>query len=220
MSVREYKNKLQQYKNLGGINFLKEFNQEAEKDAPKLFWKQKLDWELKKLSSNQRKQQVIKSQTVVTEALTLRKIKPIDSVPVEQKYINAPYSVRVLRTQYAHLAKEQAAIHARLRFTPPVERYAACHRIIEIGKEHDNIWDEIRAWEKTGVEPVLKVEKGIVEMIIDKHNRYKTLLTYRTRYSKMLEGKLSDEARKRYSGYLENYEIEIAEIKKELNLKD
>lgn len=220
MTAREYIYKLQEYKSLGGVKFLKEFDLEAGKAAPKKFWKEKLAWEFKKLKSQHRKNKTQKATIPVIEDLTLRKIKPVDNVPATQKYINAPYSVRVLRTQYAHLAKEQAAIHARLRFTPPTERFAACFRIIEIGQEHDKIWDEIREWEKTGVEPELQVEKGIVEMVIDKHNRYKTLLTYRTRYSKKLEGNIDDKSRDRYEGYLKNYEVEIAQIKKELNLKD
>jgi|GEM_PF-5633039 hypothetical protein len=225
MTANEYKILLQNYIQNGGTAYLKDLKNELENKYPKKFWKDKLDWELKKLKTRNRKMVFVaermSKETKQNESIggvPLSKIKAVDSVPVEQVFINAPFSIRLLRTEYANLAKEQAAIHARLRMTPPTQRFSACCRIIEIAKTHDGIWDKIRIWRATGQEPADEISKSIVEIIINKHERFKTLRTYITKYSKKLKGTLTEDEQQRYEGYLMNYNIEIASIKKELNL--
>lgn len=201
---KDFKQGVAIYKRYGSGKYDHKLEQQLKRPYPQKFWRDKLENELKKIRRSLPKTtpppSAAPTQATSTEVLknppSAKNINtssehprfaPVENLPSRVRFQNAPFEVRLLYTQYIQLAKEKAAIHARLRLLPPSKRFDACIRILDCAKEEDQIWDKIRDWQRTGDVPGVEGFQPVVESIVKNIKRYNTLATYLSRYPKQIQ---------------------------------
>jgi hypothetical protein len=154
----------------------------------------------------------------------LRKIlsKQADLAPTKKDIPNPtqePNTIQNLRKQGRLFLKKKDALKAQLYTASDDDsRFEIARQIMEeIIPTIDDIYDQIRAFEATGQLPITN-EKSIVKQTVEKMLRIQSLRPRISKLKKMLNGNLDAKARQTYEKELLEKEIELAQIREELDL--
>ncbi len=137
--------------------------------------------------------------------------------------LSEPLPIRQLRAQAIPLHREHSHVKTLLSVAATdEERYKLAQRIMEqIIPALDNIYDQIRHFEKTGEIPTPKLPKSEKQKLLEAFKRMRTLSPRISKLKSLLKRKdLDGVKRKKYEKELLDKELELAQINKLLNDDD
>lgn len=131
-----------------------------------------------------------------------------------------PAAIATLRQRAKKLHKEQGMLHAQLSTVQSdQERFDLAWRImVEVIPGLDQIYDQIREFEVTGVLPAEPVASDLVREIVEKMQRVYSLRSRVSRLRGLLKKPLEQGKRKEYEQELKEKEDLLGELEGELGL--
>lgn len=171
----------------------------------------------------------VKLQTVFTNPApaTPKMSKIFTPSPIETK-VSEPPEIQSLREKARQLHKRHSLVHAEMGLVDSdAARFERAREIMtELIPALDRIYDAIRAWEKNGTLPAPVVGNDVARQLLKKYiHMDKTLRPRISRLKKMIKTRknmkgraLEDAEVARYEKELLEKELEVEELKKELEV--